>query len=435
MGLDDFLAAPDSVRQSAKERRKYAQRKEALKAEEARLNARKSQSEPSVEDLLADILRVATDEDTNPYAKFRSISRRRYELYGYYPVEFVDKRYGQFEQALRVAGLRDEIGTRLWRARRAQESRQEHADRYMNRYLAPYVLKGADLSWNEGGFAMLSINDTHAVFLHPFVWWAFRCAIRDLVPDCVLLNGDIIDGLAISKHKKPPGRVVPLQVELDFQKIMHRQIRDVFDGELINVGGNHDLAARLSNHLSALDPHLAGLRDLRIDKLLGLSEFDVKLSHGGSIMSPEGTERQKSGLLLFDFYRIHHGTKLGRHPAEAELIAAGRSGQSGHVHRAQLHYGTSERDLGLTWMCVPAGCRDEVARDYVSDTTPGWQQGFGFARLREDGTVHQYPCVVQEASDGSQHITVEGITYSRPADMHDPPDEGLWVDEKPWSQL
>lgn len=430
--IDELLAAPDTVRQNEVERKKYRQRKAREDAEHAQLRAQKSNDTPTTEDLLADIVRVAEDEDTNPFHRFRSISRRRYELYGHFPVEFVDREFGQFTHALEIAGLRDQPGDRMWRARRAQDSRQSHARRYLERYVAPYVLDPSTLDWSDdGSYTILSISDTHSQFLDPFVWLAYLSALRDLRPDCALLNGDTLEGNAISRHPKIPGWSEPLQSELDFKRAMFRQIREdaEFTGDLFDTGGNHDTADRLTMYLTQIGRGLESLRCLRVDQLLGLGDYDVQLFHGGTILSPDGTEDQKSGLLLFDFYRVHHGTSLGQTPAASELRSAGRSGQSGHVHRAQLHFGTTERDEGLSWMCTPMGARHELGRSYIKGTNTGWQRGVGFARLFPNGTVHQYPCVVHRGADGRERLTIEGITYIRPDDLLDPPTTGQWLDD------
>ena len=383
--------------------------------------------------MLKDIVRVADDQETNPQWKFRAIGRKRYVRYGHYPIEHIDRQFGQFNHALEVAGLRDQPGTRLWRAKRAKASREAHTQRYIERYIAPYVCDPASLEFNDdGSYLMLTISDTHSHFLDPFVWFAFLSALRDHQPDCALFNGDILEGAEISSHPKIPGWTVDLQSELDFEREMFRQTREDagFKGDLILTGGNHDPGDRLARHLTQIDKGLASLRCLRVDELLGLDDYNVQLVQGGSILSPEGQEDQKPGLLMFDFYRVTHGTKLGQFPALSELLASGRSGQSGHVHRAGLAFGTTEVTEGMSHMSTPMGARHELGRSYMKGTNTGWTRGLGVARLFPDGTVHQYPAVVSVGKDGRERITIEGITYFRPDDMLDPPCHGLWLHEQ-----
>ena len=234
--VDELLAAPDSTKMSDAEKLKFDQRKAREAALKEQNRRGKLKRKPTVEDMLADIVRVADDEETNPQWKFRTISRKRYVLYGHYPIEHIDTEFGQFNHALEVAGLRDQPGTRMWRSKRAKASRHEHTDRYLKRYVAPYVIDPNSLDFNDdGSYFMLSISDTHSQFLDPFVWFALLSAIKDMKPDCVLMNGDIIEGSEISSHPKIPGWTIPLQDELDFQKEMFRQIRSDagFGGDLL----------------------------------------------------------------------------------------------------------------------------------------------------------------------------------------------------------
>jgi len=428
--VDQFLAAPENVILDKAERTKATERKACEAAKAARILAGKSKVPPSIEDLLADLIRVAEDAATNPWHEFRSISRRRYELFGHFPVAFVDAQFGTFTHALEVAGLRDQIGTTLWRRKRAESSRTEHASRYFARYVAPYVMRREQQRPLVRPYLLLSISDTHAHHLCPFVWMAFLQAILDLRPDGVLLNGDILDDAGISRHVQPAQWTQTLQSEIDFQRTMLAQVRAHHDGDIYLTGGNHDLTDRLPRYLTQVAPALAGLRSLRVDELLGLGDLDVKLMLGGSPLSPALQEDAKPGTLLFGFYRVVHGTALGQSPAHAELRMAGRSGQSGHVHRAALAFGTSERDEALSWMSTPMGARHEVGRAYVKGTA-AWQRGFGVAWLYPDHTVHQYPAVVQ-VGGRTERVTVEGFTYERPDDLDDPEPSGPWLDSIRW---
>lgn len=424
--LEEFLAAPDSVRQNTEEFAKLQKRKARERAREEQLRAAKSDEEPTIEDMLSDIIRVAEDPVTNPWYEFRSMSRRRYELYGHYPIIFIDREFGQFNRALEAAGLRDEQGTRLWRAGRAVASKNAHVGRYVERYILPYVRKRPELQRDlDREVLMLSISDTHATFLDPFTWACFLMAIRDLKPEIVYLNGDILEGAEISSHVKIPGWTVPLAMEFEFQREMIRQVREEakHEGVLVLGAGNHGLD-RIARYLAQVASSLASLPSLRYDVLAGLDEFDVTLAQGGTIASPPGTEEHKAGMLLYGFYRIHHGTKLGATPAANELKAAGRSGQSGHVHRASLFYGANEATQGMSWMTTPMGCTERAGRAYIKGTTAGWQKGFGVAFLRPSGSVHQYPVVTD--SDAAH---VEGYVYHRSdlAPEKDPDPQTNWL--------
>lgn len=425
--FEELLAAPDSVAKNERELAKYHRRKENEKAREERLKQSKSSDEPSIEDILADIIRVAENEYLNPMGfEFRSISAKRYQTYGYYPFSYIDQYFGQFNHALEVAGLRQTPADRLKRANRAKQSRDEHAKRYFERYVFPYVAKASEYKELYEPFHMPSISDTHSMFLDLFVWIGFLSWIKASEPSAVLLNGDTIEGAEMSRHVNIKGWTAPLQEELDFKREMFYQIREIagHQGEIFDCNGNHDPGDRLSVYLSQIAPALSSLRCLKLDELLGLKEFDVTLFQGGTMLSPEGTEDDKPGFLLYDFYRVHHGTALGQNPAMSELKNAGRSGQSGHVHRASVAYGTNEANEAMSWMSTPAGCRHEAARSYMKGTNTGWQRGFGDAVLFPDGSVWQQPVVVQGSPE---KIHINGFIFERHEDLIDPPNRGNWL--------
>lgn len=420
--VDAFLAAPETVLRSETERKRLLQRKAREAAEAAQNKDSKRKTPPSIEEMLEDLVRVAEDRDTNPFWKFRTLSAKRYRLYGHFPIERVFERFGTFEHAKQVANLEDRAGTRLKKQARANADRAEHTSRYLERWVLPYVVDQPK-KIRGGTKLVLSISDTHATFLDPFVWHVFLSACRDLQPDIVYFNGDILEGAEISRHPKIPGWTVPLQLELDFAREMFRQTRLVVPSstELVWGAGNHGLD-RLASYLTQVAPAFSGLRSMRFDKLAGLDDLNVKLAMGGTIASPRGTEDNSPGMLLYGFYRIHHGTYTGAGPGARELAAAGRSGQSGHVHTASLSYRT--RSLGKTdsWMTTPMGCTNKAGRAYMKGIATGWQTGFGVAFLSGDEDVRQYPVV---CDDG--FAVVEGRVYRRPANLPEQDVTKLWL--------
>lgn len=424
-GVDEFLAAPDSVRHSEVESRKLQERKARAEAEEARLLASKLTTLPSAEDLLADIIRVAEDENTNRnHYQFKSISRRRYQLYGRYPVSYVDERFGDFAHAKEQAGLKDQPGTRAKKAARANQSRLEHQMRYSSRYMLPYVVDLPEIERELTDHELiLSISDTHSTFLDPFTWEVFLCACRDLVPDTIIANGDILEGSEISRFPKIPGWTIPLQLEFDFAREMFRQLRVVApNARIIWVSGNHGLD-RWARYLSQVAPEIANLRTMRFDKLAGLDDLNIELVQGGKFISPLGTEAQFPGLLFHGFYFVYHGKALGQTPAHSELRQVGHSGQSGHVHRASVAYGTTMAEMGKCWMSTPMGCNNLAGRSYMTGPTDGWQKGFGVAHLHPGGAVNQYPVI----TDG-EYAVVEGYVYKRRFSSSELPDPSTnWI--------
>lgn len=430
--IDQLLSAPDSVAKNKVEKAKYLRRKsDEAQAKERKL-AGKSGEWPSIEDIIHDVRKVAGDADQNPLGhRTMSISGKRYDAFGRYPIECIQLRFGNWGHVMEVAGLKDTPATKKTLAAITAKSREAHALRYYTRHIRPYAVDRDLISSRMlvDQRVVLSISDTHSTFLDPFTWQCFLAAIRDLQlgdDDFVLLNGDTLEGGDISTHPKIPGWQVDMQIEFDFQREMVKQVRETgFDGHIIMVGGNHGID-RWARYLSQEASELTSLRCLKIDKLMGLDEFNVEIVQGGTIMSPDGTEDDVPGLLLYDCYRIHHGTKLGQTPALGELMAAQRSGQSGHTHRAQLIYGTTETLAGMSWMSTPMGCNRIAGRAYMKGTNFGWQTGFGVCFISPGGKVHQYPVVC----DGDL-CHIEGFQYERKQDLLYPDVTYNWLPDLP----
>lgn len=354
---------------------KLRERKALDHARQMRERAGKATERPSLEDILADVVRVAEDEKTNPYHKFRSISKRRYDLYGHYPIEFV-LAHGRFEHVKQMANLADGVGTRRLLQARTNQSIAAHNERYFSRYVRPHVGKFPEIQRATAGATLaVAIGDTHSTFMDPFSWVSFLAFVKDAQPEVVLWVGDHIDGSEISRHPKVPGHTNPLQLELDMQRAMMREARAVAPrARFVLVPDNH-FWDRMVSYLTQVAMGHTSLRSLRIDELLQLGELDVELSPSGSFLAPGGDERP--ALRLYDRYLVTHGTKLGPHPATSELLGWGTSGVSGHVHRHQLVMGPTAGLRDEQWMCLPGGVIEQVARYYVRGSGPAWSTGWG----------------------------------------------------------
>jgi len=417
--LDDVLTGSAELERSASERKKYALRKAHEEARREREMATKRTGRPTVEDLCADLVRVA-EHDLNPFHKHRHVSGPRYRELGYYPIEYLHREFGTFAHSCQVAGLREDVGTRLQNSARAARSVQEHAERYATKYVLPHCNKFPDLARRATRWELVAtISDLHATYLDPFTWSIFLQVIADLEPGTVVFNGDVLDAVALSTFPKIPGHTVDLQVEFDFARELFRQVREVLpSARIVYTAGNHGVQ-RLARYLTTVARDLAPLRNLRFDALLGLGEYDVQLYQGGFCSSPLGTELDEPRAKLFEAYLVTHGTSLGQHPAAAELRRWGCSGTSGHVHRAGVAFGASKESRKLSWMTTPCACTDEAAWSYVRDFAP-WNRGFGLAWIK-DGKVRQYPVTVDDGE-----AIVEGHAYeARVVERTDP--SVLWV--------
>lgn len=380
--VEQFLSAPEEVVADPREAAKLKDRKERDRARKARERAVKRKGKPSLEDILSDVVRVAEDEEHNPYHEFRSISQRRYEIYGEWPIEYV-KEYGRFETVKQMAELSDSVGDRMLVNARSAKTLREHDSRYIRRYIQPHINKFPELQRATAKAKMgVFISDTHSLFMDPFYWESFLAFCEDAQPDMIGMAADHIDGSEISTHPHVPGFTMPLQTELTMQKMMVKEMRERlgYDVRIVLVGDNHWFD-RMTRYLTQVARALAGLDSLRIDKLMGLDELEVELAMGGSFVSPEGQEDKRPFIRLWDRFNMTHGTALGKFPANGELMSWGTSGVSGHVHRDQIVRGNVASLRDEQWMCLGSGVIDEVAKYYVKGAGPSWSRAWGVIEM------------------------------------------------------
>lgn len=380
--VERFLSAPDEVVKNPREAAKLKDRKARDEARKKRERVGKRKTRPSLEDLLTDLVRVAEDEAHNPYHEFRSISKRRYELYGNYPVEFLLE-HGRFEHVKSMAELGDSVGDHMLLNARTNKSLREHDGRYIQRYIQPHINKFPELQRATAKARMgVFISDTHSLFMDPFYWESFLAFCEDTQPDMIGMVADHIDGSEISTHPQVPGFTMAFQTELSMQKAMVKEIRERlgYKVRIVIVGDNH-FFDRITRYLTQVARALAGLDSMKIDKLMGLDEYEVELAMGGSFVSPAGQEDNRPFIRLWDRFVMTHGTSLGKYPAAAELLSWGTSGVSGHVHRDQIIRGANASMRDEQWMCLGSGVIDEVAKYYVRGAGPSWSRAWGVIEM------------------------------------------------------
>ena len=373
---DDFDDDSKPLTEAEKEQRRRLLRRARQQAERKKLAADKRKTKPTPEQVIEDVRRVAFDKDTNPLGyRTGSISRTRYDLYGHYRIEYLDAEFGTWQHIKEIAGLIDKPGTRLRKSVTSKFSRTQHAAEWMEERILPYALKDPSLERevNEAKLWLL-ISDTHAQHLDPFTWWCFLGCVKALKPDGVILNGDILEGSAISSHPKIPGAVIPLSLEFAFARTMFEQLREVHSGDILWNAGNHGLD-RLARYVSQECPAFSEL--IKFDELAGLKDLDVKLCQQGSICSPEGQEERMPGVVLYGKAYNRHGVSVGASAANTELARAHMSGSTGHLHRPHIVYATSMTQQGMSHMVTGMGCTPAAGRAYMKGPTTGWSRGFG----------------------------------------------------------
>ena len=395
--VERFLAAPEEVVTNERELEKLQSRKHQDAARVERERRSKLKKKPSLEDILADMIRVAEDEETNPWHEFRSISRRRYELYGHYFIEDVLK-HGYFEHVKTMAGLADGEGDRMLLRARTQKSKREHDQRYYDRFIAGHVEKFPELRRATAKAKLAAwISDTHSMFMDPFTWLAFLAFIEDAQPDVIIWGGDHVDGSEISSHPQIPGHTLPFQVELDVLNAMWREARERCPrARFIWIESNHFMP-RFVRFLTQHAKALGSLRTLRMDKILDFDGLDIEIVQPGTFLSPKGQEDKRPAIKLWDRLVSTHGTIVSKHQAQGELLHWGASGWSGHCHRDQIALSPSAGLRRERWLSCPGATIDEAAKYYVKGNSPAWSRGFAIAEMM-GGALQLTPAITTEGA-------------------------------------
>lgn len=205
------------------------------------------------------------------------------------------------------------------------------------------------------------VSDLHAPYHDPVAIGAMLAVIADLQPDRVIVNGDVADFFAISRHNKSAARMDSLQGEIDTANELRAAFRAAAPNAVIDeTEGNHD--SRLRTYVETQARALGSLRAIDPENLNAWAENDI---------TPHGAE----GFLLRPAFLAYHGTRARQvtgTTARAELGAAGINGTSGHTHRLGPGFDRSGYGPRREWW--ESGCGCQLNPDYITGA-PDWRHG------------------------------------------------------------
>lgn len=206
--------------------------------------------------------------------------------------------------------------------------------------------------------------------------------VSDVQPDVVVVNGDLLDCISISRFPKPPGSP-SLQKEIDAGQEVLSAIADAAPkAERHLIEGNHE--ERLQRFL--LDnPGMYDLRCLSMPTLLDCEGYGFQWTdYGDSI----------------DYGRlsITHGHKVSKHSAYSAKRHLFDDGYDnvvhGHTHRLGSYYITGAKRTRRGFEC--GGLFDRSQADYVRGPE-NWQNGFAVAEVFGN---HVHVELIEATQDG-----------------------------------
>lgn len=194
----------------------------------------------------------------------------------------------------------------------------------------------------------------------------------EIKPDTIILNGDIGDFYAISRHDKDPRRV--LADELDAIRQFLYWLRGCFpDARIIYKIGNHE--DRMERFLVKNAPVLLGVSDFEIPVLLRFDE--LKIEHVPSL------QLIRAGKLpIYHGHELPQGISSPVNPARGMFMRVGESLMCGHWHRVSEH--TESTGLNKKYITTwSLGCLCNLSPDYC--ITNRWGHGMAFVEVKADG--------------------------------------------------
>lgn len=220
---------------------------------------------------------------------------------------------------------------------------------------------------------VLCLSDIHIPFHDNAALEAAFAHGEKFKPDCILLNGDILDFQAISRFIRDP-RGPTVREELDTLKELLAHIRMRFKrSRIVYRMGNHD--ERWETFLFTRAPELLDVAEFTWEQVAGIAESRVEMVRG--------RREVMAGRLA-----IWHGHEKGKQLSAPVNQARGMflrylaCALEGHGHRTSSHNETTVE--GRLISCWSTGCLCGLWPDYA--VVNKWDQGFATIEVAEDGS-------------------------------------------------
>ena len=195
-------------------------------------------------------------------------------------------------------------------------------------------------------------SDFHDTDCDPFVRRVFIDTIKRVQPECVFLNGDMLDLPEFGRYAIDP-RTWDVVGRIRWIQDLLRDIRVAApEAHIVYLEGNHEF--RLLRHLTdatpALKTVLGDLHGFTVSKLLGLDEFEIEYCGKADLKAwtnrDTNRELHKNQYLLWD-------QLLGDHFPTG--IKQGIPGWNGHHHKFEVRPLYTRQFGASQWVQLPAG--------------------------------------------------------------------------------
>lgn len=248
---------------------------------------------------------------------------------------------------------------------------------------------------------ILVLPDTHYPDHDVRLWKVILRIVKEIQPDEILHIGDLMDYPQPSRWTKGTRAEFEGNVYEDSEKAVRdilEPLRDVYDGTIRVIEGNHDLRPRV--YMEKYAPALSKTELFNFDKLLKFDDLGIEVAPNFYEFAP--------GWIAAHGHL--GGIRLNQNAGMTALNAAKKIGKSlvmGHTHRAGIcSYTVGIEGKTSTITGVEVGhAMDTKKVTYLKGATGNWQQGI--ALLKVDGK-HVTPQLVPVSAG---KLTIDERTF------------------------
>lgn len=248
-------------------------------------------------------------------------------------------------------------------------------------------------------------SDVHDTQCDPFYRRMTIQACKDLQPQKIIHNGDLIDNAEVSSYRQRS------YDPLTKMKWTHDYLTDLRnaspDSEMNLVEGNHEY--RLIAHLSERSPYVMDMmnfNDIDIMKFLGLDRFEMNYYARADFS--HFNAKDINDQLCRNYYQYEDFVLFHHFPQGAQF---GMPGCSGHHHKFKATEKYNKTYGPYNWFQTGGGSRRHV--DYMVTMGEQWSNGFMIVIV---DTQNKKNTIFDYVDCTGEHCFLNGKLYHRTAE-------------------
>ena len=242
---------------------------------------------------------------------------------------------------------------------------------------------------------MVFISDLHIPYEDKKAVELVLNFIADFKPSILILGGDMLDFMGLSRFSKDPKRALTTQDDIDKLSELLIKLRTMLpNSEIVYLEGNHEY--RMVTYKWTKCPELSYIKALTLQKLLKLDELNIKFI--------PYTKYYNYKKLFFV-----HGDVISKHSGQTAKNMLDKWGVNiicGHSHRTGKCNKTTMSGNQGAW---ESGCLCDTNPEYIKGRA-NWQTGFSIVEYYKDKIfyVNNIDIVNRSFIHGGRYYTLAG---------------------------